>query len=130
MLVEGNSQIFYGGMKRITENSIIVVKNRSHSVTAQRVVREGGAEGVVIAQGGAFGGWSLYLKGDRPTYCYNLLGVQRFKVSAGEPLAAGERQAADGVRLRRRRSRQGRRHHPSMSTAPRSAKVASRRRCR
>jgi arylsulfatase A-like enzyme len=92
MLVEGNSQIFYGGMKRITENSIIVIKNRSHSVTAQLVVPEGGAEGVVIAQGGAFGGWSLYLKEGLPTYCYNLLGVARFKVAGGEPLTAGERQ--------------------------------------
>jgi hypothetical protein len=91
-LVDGNSQIFYGGMKRITENSIIVIKNRSHAVTAQLVVPEGGAEGVVIAQGGAFGGWSLYLHEGRPTYCYNLLGVARFKVAGGEALATGERQ--------------------------------------
>jgi arylsulfatase len=92
MLVEGNSQIFYGGMKRITENSIIVIKNRSHSVTAQLVVPEGGAEGVIIAQGGAFGGWSIYLNEGRPTYCYNLLGVARFKVAGGEPLVAGDHQ--------------------------------------
>ncbi len=92
MLVEGNSQILYGGMKRISENSMIVVKNRSHSVTAQLVVPEGGAEGVIIAQGGAFGGWNLYLKDGRPTYCYNLLGVRRFKVAGDEPLTAGERQ--------------------------------------
>jgi arylsulfatase len=92
MLVEGNSQILFGGMKRISENSMIVVKNRSHSVTAQLVIPEGGAEGVIIAQGGAFGGWSLYLKDGRPTYCYNLLGVERFKVAGGEPLDAGERQ--------------------------------------
>jgi arylsulfatase len=92
MLVKGNSQILYGGMKRISENSMIGVKNRSHSVTAQLVVPEGGAEGVVIAQGGTFGGWSLYLKEGRPTYCYNLLGIAQFKVAAEEPLAAGERQ--------------------------------------
>jgi arylsulfatase len=92
MLVKGNSQILYGGMKRISENSMIVVKNRTHSVTAQLVIPEGGASGVIIAQGGAFGGWSLYLKEGRPTYCYNLLGVARFKVAAGEPLQVGERQ--------------------------------------
>jgi len=91
-LVKGNSQILFGGMRRISENSVITIKNRSHSVTAQVVVPEGGAEGVVIAQGGAFGGWSLYLKGGRPTYCYNLLGIARFKVAAAEPLQAGERQ--------------------------------------
>jgi arylsulfatase A-like enzyme len=91
-LVEGNTQILYGGMKRISENSMIVIKNRSHAVTAQMVIPEGGAEGVIIAQGGVFGGWCLYLHEGRPTYCYNLLGVQLFKVAGGEPLAAGERQ--------------------------------------
>jgi arylsulfatase A-like enzyme len=92
MLVEGNSQILYGGMKRVSENSMIGVKNRSHAVTAQLLVPDGGADGVVIAQGGLFGGWSIYLNQGRPTYCYNLLGVQRFKVAGEEPLAAGERQ--------------------------------------
>jgi arylsulfatase len=92
MLVEGNTQILYGGMKRISENSMIVTKNRSHAVTAELVVPDGGAEGVVIAQGGLFGGWSLYLHEGRPTYCYNLLGVRRFKVVGDEPLPAGEHQ--------------------------------------
>jgi arylsulfatase A-like enzyme len=91
-LIKGNSQILFGGMKRISENSMIVIKNRSHSVTAQLVVPEGGGEGVVIAQGGAFGGWSIYLREGRPTYCYNLLGIARFKVAGEEPLSAGERQ--------------------------------------
>jgi arylsulfatase A-like enzyme len=91
-LIKGNSQILFGGMKRISENSMIVIKNRSHAVTAQLVVPEGGAEGVVIAQGGAFGGWSIYLHEGRPTYCYNLLGIARFKVAGGEPLGSGEHQ--------------------------------------
>jgi arylsulfatase A-like enzyme len=91
-LIKGNSQLLFGGMKRISENSMIVIKNRSHAVTAQVVVPEGGGEGVVIAQGGAFGGWSIYLDEGRPTYCYNLLGIARFKVAGSEPLAAGERQ--------------------------------------
>jgi arylsulfatase A-like enzyme len=91
-LIKGKSQLLFGGMKRISENSMIVIKNRSHAVTAQLVIPEGGAEGVVIAQGGAFGGWSIYLHEGRPTYCYNLLGIARFKVAGSEPLAAGERQ--------------------------------------
>jgi arylsulfatase len=91
-LIKGNSQLLFGGMKRISENSMIVIKNRSHAVTAQLVVPEGGGEGVIIAQGGAFGGWSIYLEEGRPTYCYNLLGIARFKVAGSEPLVAGERQ--------------------------------------
>jgi arylsulfatase len=91
-LIKGKSQILFGGMKRISENSMIVIKNRSHSVTAQLVIPEGGAEGVVIAQGGAFGGWCIYLHEGRPTYCYNLLGIARFKVAGSETLALGEHQ--------------------------------------
>jgi hypothetical protein len=91
-LIKGKSQILFGGMKRISENSVITIKNRSHSVTAQLVVPESGAEGVVIAQGGAFGGWAIYLREGRPTYCYNLLGIARFKVAGAELLEAGEHQ--------------------------------------
>jgi arylsulfatase A-like enzyme len=91
-LIKGKSQLLFGGMKRISENSMIVIKNRSHAVTAQLLIPEGGAEGVVIAQGGAFGGWSIYLHEGRPTYCYNLLGTARFKVAGSDPLGAGEHQ--------------------------------------
>jgi arylsulfatase len=61
-------------------------------VTAQIVVPDGGAEGVIVAQGGAFGGWSLYLKDGRPAYCYNLFGLQRFKVRGEAPVSPGEHQ--------------------------------------
>jgi arylsulfatase len=71
---------------------LLNVKNTSHAVTAQVVVPEGGASGVLFAQGGAFGGWSLYLRDGIPTYCYNLFGLQRFKVSAATPVPAGTHQ--------------------------------------
>jgi arylsulfatase A-like enzyme len=91
-LVRGNRQLLFGGMGRLTENSVVVVKNKSHAVTAQIVVPDGGAEGVIVAQGGAFGGWSLYLKDGRPAYCYNLFGLQRFKVHGEAPVSPGEHQ--------------------------------------
>jgi arylsulfatase len=91
-LIRGSSQILFGGMGRLSENSLIVLKNKSHAVSAQIVVPEGGADGVIVSQGGAFGGWSLYLHEGRPAYCYNLFGLQRFKVYGAEPLTAGERQ--------------------------------------
>src|SRR4029079_18933172 len=61
-LIHGNSQILFGGMGRLTENTVLNIKNKSHSVTAEIVVPDAGANGVLVAQGGAFGGWSLYLK--------------------------------------------------------------------
>ena len=108
-LIRGNSQLLFGGMSRLSENSVLVIKNKSHAVTAQIEVPEDGAEGVIVAQGGAFGGWSLYLKDGRPAYCYNLFGLQRFKIAGDAADARRGAPGADGVRLRRRRPRQGRR---------------------
>ena len=91
-LVRGNRQLLFGGMKRLSENSIVVIKNKSHAVTAEIVVPADGAEGVIVAQGGAFGGWSLYAKESRPAYCYNLFGLERFKVYGDTPLGEGTHQ--------------------------------------
>jgi arylsulfatase len=73
-LVQGDRQLLYGGMGRLSENSVVSIKNKSHAITAEIVVPEGGAQGVIVAQGGSIGGWSLYLKDEKPRYCYNLLG--------------------------------------------------------
>jgi arylsulfatase len=92
-LIRGNSQLLFGGMGRLSENSILILKNKSHAVTGEVVVPEIGASGVIVAQGGAFGGWSLYVTGDgRPAYCYNLFGLQRFKVVGGAAVPVGEHQ--------------------------------------
>ena len=48
------------------------------------------ANGVILAQGGRFGGWSLYLKEGKPTFCYNFVGLHETKVAAAEALAAGK----------------------------------------
>jgi len=78
------------GMDSMSENVFINIKNRSLSITADVDVPEGGANGVMLAQGGRFGGWSLYLKDGKPTYCYNFLGLEEFKVAATQPVAAGK----------------------------------------
>jgi arylsulfatase len=91
-LVKGNSQLLFGGMGRLSENSVVNIKNKSHAVTAELEVPEEGADGVVIAQGGAFAGWSLYVKAGKPVYCYNLLGLQRFKIAGNAAIPAGKHQ--------------------------------------
>ena len=53
---------------------------------------QSGAEGVIVAQGANIGGWSLYAKGGKLKYCYNLGGVKYFYVEATSPLPAGEHQ--------------------------------------
>src|SRR5580700_10098727 len=61
-LVKGNAQLLFSGMGRLSENSVLVMKNKSFSLTAEVEVPSKGAEGVIIHQGGAFGGMSLYTK--------------------------------------------------------------------
>ncbi len=92
VLITGKSQLLFGGMGRLTENAVINVKNKSHSVTAELEVPDGGAEGVIVAQGGAFAGWSLYAKGGKPKYCYNLFGVQRFHAEGDREIPSGTHQ--------------------------------------
>ncbi len=91
-LVSGKRQLLFGGMGRLSENSVIVLKNKSHAVTANVLVPAAGANGVIIAQGGAFGGWTLYVRDGKPAYCYNLFGLRRFKVYGDAVIPAGEHQ--------------------------------------
>ncbi len=80
----------YEGMVGMTENVFINIKNRSHSVTAEVQIPEGGANGVILAQAGRFGGWSLYLKDGKPMYAYNYLGLKTYKVAGTKALAPGK----------------------------------------
>ncbi|WP_336706225.1 arylsulfatase [Oerskovia sp. USHLN155] len=91
-LVHGTSQQFFAGMGRLSESSVVSIKNRSFSVTAEVEVPAAGVEGVIIAQGGRFGGWSLYAKEGRAKFVYNVLGIQEFVVTADHAVPAGTHQ--------------------------------------
>jgi arylsulfatase len=91
-LVKGTTQLLFGGMGRLSENSVINLKNKSSAVTAEIVVPENGANGVVIAQGGAFAGWAVYLHEGKLTYCHNLLGLTLFKIGADSVVPGGTHQ--------------------------------------
>ena len=86
----GDSQLFYAGMGRLPENVVLDVKNKSFAVTAEVDVPNEGAEGVVITQGGRFGGWSLHAARGKAKFAYNLCGVQTFEIEAQEPLPPGK----------------------------------------
>ena len=91
-LVKGNSQLLFSGMGRLSENSVLVMKNKSFSLTAEVEVPSKGAEGVIIHQGGAFGGMSLYAKGGKAKFAYNFFGLQTFTTEASQPIPAGKHQ--------------------------------------
>jgi arylsulfatase len=77
------------GMTGMLEGVFINVKNRSSTIIADVEVPKGGANGTILAQGGRFGGWSLYMKKGVPAYDYNFLGLQRSSITATKPLAPG-----------------------------------------
>ena len=80
----------YDGMTGMMENAFINVKNQSKTITADVEAPAGRANGVILAQGGRFGGWSVYVKDGRPAYTYNFAGLQQYTISASEALPAGK----------------------------------------
>jgi arylsulfatase len=91
-LVTGRKQLLFGGMGRLTESSVLSMKNTSFSMTAEIVVPETGAEGVIVAQGGVTGGMSLYLKDGRPKFCYNFFGLERYYAEGSQKVTPGTHQ--------------------------------------
>jgi arylsulfatase len=83
------SLTLYPGMS-VNENSFINLKNTSHTISAEVEIPEGGANGVLLAQGGKFGGWSLYLKDGKPVYDYNFLGLAQYKIESDKPVPPGK----------------------------------------
>ncbi len=80
----------YEGMTGMMENAFINVKNQSKTITADLDIPAGGANGVILAQGGRFGGWSLYVKDGKPAYTYNWVGLQQYTTNSTERLAPGK----------------------------------------
>ena len=91
-LIKGDTQLLFAGMGRLSENTMINIKNKSHSVTAEIEVPDTGAEGVIVAQGANIGGWTLYASGGKLKYCYNLGGVQHFFTESDQAIPSGEHQ--------------------------------------
>lgn len=89
LLGDRTSLTLYDGMDGMLENTFMNVKNRSKTITAEVVIPEGGANGVILTQGGRFGGWSLYMAGGKPIYTYNFLGLERFTVASNSVIPAG-----------------------------------------
>ena len=79
-------------MGRLSENSVVSIKNKSFSVTAEIDVPTMGVDGVVIAQGGRFGGWCVYFKTGKARFVYNVLGIREFAIEADTAIAEGNHQ--------------------------------------
>src|SRR5262249_32976087 len=74
-LMNGRTSLtVYTGMLGISENAFINVKNCAYTITAPIELDDGNASGVIIAQAGAFGGWTLYMKNGVIHHEYNYFG--------------------------------------------------------
>ena len=76
------------GMDGMLENTFINIKNRSKTITAN-VELEGDDRGIILTQGGKFGGWALYMDGGKPAYTYNWFGLEKYTIASDEALPAG-----------------------------------------
>ena len=90
-LITGTKQLLFTGM-RVSENCVLTLKNKSHSVTAELVVPDGAGKGVIVTQGGEAGGWTLYVKDGKLKYCYNFFGINYYFAEADKPIPAGKHQ--------------------------------------
>jgi arylsulfatase len=72
------------------ESVFLNVKNRSKTITAEIEVPEGKVNGTILAQGGRFGGWSLYVKDGVPAFDYNFLGLEKTSIRSAKALPSGK----------------------------------------
>ena len=82
---------FYPGMSHLTENTVLNAINRSHTITAEiEIPEERIVNGVIIAQGGRFAGWSLCAKDGTVKYCHNWFDTEYYYVCAEKKLPTGK----------------------------------------
>jgi len=91
-LVRGNRQLLFGGMRGLSPWSLVNLYNKSHAITAEVVVPETGAQGVIFAWGGITGGISLYARDGKPKYCYNFCGLHHYFVEGAQAIPSGTHQ--------------------------------------
>ena len=105
----GQTEFTYSGvMPGIPSGNAPSILNRSFTITAEVEVPEGGGDGMIVTEGGRWGGYGLYLLKGKPVFNYNGLMLAQFRLEG--PAGAGRRKAHDRFRfhLRRSRYRQGR----------------------
>ena len=88
-VISGKTQFLYPGMI-LNDSSVINLKNKSHSVTAEVEIPSVDSKGVIVAQGANFGGWALYVRAGKLKYVYNFLGLALYEVEAPSVLSAGK----------------------------------------
>ena len=85
-----NRYVYYADSAPQFEYTAVNVKNKSHTITAEVDIPERGAEGVLLAHGSWFAGYSFYVKDRRLHYVHNYLGIDEYRISSSEALPPGK----------------------------------------
>ena len=85
---------FRGDVQNVLSGMIPRIYNHSYAISADLIVPEGGAEGVIVAESDHLGGFTLYVEDGKLTHTYSMMGVFIFKQVAEEDLPIGEIQCA------------------------------------
>lgn len=87
-----NTFTYYPGTIRVPEGAAPEVRNKDFTVTAELEIRDGAAEGVLVTQGGRFGGWGLLLMDGKPEFDYAFSNQKqhKYRVASQDKLAAGK----------------------------------------
>ncbi len=81
---------FYEGMHGLFELALISVKNTEFTVTSDVELKDDHTNGVIIAQGGRFGGWAIFMKDGKAVYEHNFFGQERYQARSSEAVPAGK----------------------------------------
>ena len=82
--------VYYPGTQAVPENVAVKVLNRAHRLSAEVAIPKGGAEGVLVCQGGSAGGYSLFVKDNKLHYVHNYVGAQEFHVVSSDNVPEGK----------------------------------------
>jgi arylsulfatase len=81
--------VYYPGTSQVPPEVAANVLNRPHSITARVEVPPGGAEGVLLAQGGNTGGFALYVQDRKLHYVHNYVGTEEIHFESAEEIPEG-----------------------------------------
>lgn len=89
LMGDRKSLVLAQGMTGIMENAFLNVKNTSIRISADLILK-GNDRGIILCQGGKFGGWALYMNDGKPAYSYNWFGLEKFTIESPTSVDAGE----------------------------------------
>jgi arylsulfatase len=81
---------YSGPISGVDPSNAANILNRSYTITAEVAIPEAGGDGMIVTEGGDFGGYGLYLLKGKPVFLYNLLGLERFRWQGNEVLTPGK----------------------------------------